>query len=33
MALEDVRIRNLEHKAHRAGWLRAAVLGVFDGIV
>ena len=33
MALEDVRIRNLEHKAHRAGWLRAAVLGVNDGLV
>ncbi len=33
MALEDVRIRNLQHKAHRAGWLRAAVLGVNDGLV
>jgi VIT1/CCC1 family predicted Fe2+/Mn2+ transporter len=33
MALEDVRVRNLQHKAHRAGWLRAAVLGVNDGLV
>lgn len=33
MGLEEVRIRNLEHKAHRAGWLRAAVLGVNDGLV
>lgn len=33
MALEDVRIRNLQHKAHRAGWLRAAVLGANDGLV
>lgn len=33
MAVEDVRIRNLEHKTHRAGWLRAAVLGVNDGLV
>ena len=33
MGLEDVYIRNLEHKAHRAGWLRAAVLGVNDGLV
>lgn len=33
MALADVRIRNLQHKAHRAGWLRAAVLGVNDGLV
>ena len=33
MALEDVNIRNREHKAHRAGWLRAAVLGINDGLV
>lgn len=33
MALEDVYLRNLEHRGHRAGWLRAAVLGVNDGLV
>ena len=33
MGLEDVYIRNQQHKAHRAGWLRAAVLGVNDGLV
>ena len=33
MGLEEVRIRNLEHKGHRSGWLRAAVLGVNDGLV
>ncbi len=33
MALEDVYQRNLEHRGHRAGWLRAAVLGVNDGLV
>ena len=33
MGLEDVYLRNLEHKGHRAGWLRAAVLGVNDGLV
>jgi vacuolar iron transporter family protein len=33
MALEDVRRRNLEHRTHRAGWLRAAVLGANDGLV
>lgn len=33
MALEEVYQRNLEHRAHRAGWLRAAVLGVNDGLV
>jgi VIT1/CCC1 family predicted Fe2+/Mn2+ transporter len=33
MGLAEVRIRNREHKAHRAGWLRAAVLGVNDGLV
>lgn len=33
MALEDVYRRNLQHRAHRAGWLRAAVLGINDGLV
>jgi len=33
MALEDVYKRNEAHKTHRAGWLRAAVLGVNDGLV
>lgn len=33
MALEDVYRRNLEHRTHRAGWLRAAVLGANDGLV
>lgn len=33
MALEDVNRRNTEHKTHRAGWLRAAVLGANDGLV
>jgi VIT1/CCC1 family predicted Fe2+/Mn2+ transporter len=33
MTLEDVYRRNLEHRAHRAGWLRAAVLGINDGLV
>jgi VIT1/CCC1 family predicted Fe2+/Mn2+ transporter len=33
MSLEAVYIRNLQHRAHRAGWLRAAVLGANDGIV
>lgn len=33
MALEDVYLRNLNHKSHRAGWLRAAVLGANDGLV
>lgn len=33
MALEEVHRRNLEHRAHRAGWLRAAVLGINDGLV
>jgi len=29
----DLEIRNAEHRTHRAGWLRAAVLGVNDGLV
>lgn len=33
MALEDVFVRNLHHRTHRAGWLRAAVLGANDGLV
>jgi len=33
MALRDVYVRNLEHRTHRAGWLRAAVLGANDGLV
>ena len=33
MGLEDVQMRNLEHRANRAGWLRAAVLGSNDGLV
>ena len=33
MGLEDVYSRNLEHRTHRAGWLRAAVLGTNDGLV
>ena len=33
MALEEVYKRNLEHRTHRAGWLRAAVLGANDGLV
>jgi VIT1/CCC1 family predicted Fe2+/Mn2+ transporter len=33
MPLEDVYQRNLHHRTHRAGWLRAAVLGANDGLV
>jgi VIT1/CCC1 family predicted Fe2+/Mn2+ transporter len=33
MALEEVHQRNEEHRTHRAGWLRAAVLGANDGLV
>ncbi len=33
MSLEEVQQRNLEHRTHRAGWLRAAVLGANDGLV
>jgi VIT1/CCC1 family predicted Fe2+/Mn2+ transporter len=33
MALEEVYHRNLQHRTHRAGWLRAAVLGANDGLV
>ncbi len=33
MSLEEVYQRNLAHRTHRAGWLRAAVLGANDGLV
>ena len=33
MALEEVYQRNLHHRTHSAGWLRAAVLGANDGLV
>jgi VIT1/CCC1 family predicted Fe2+/Mn2+ transporter len=33
MSLEEVYQRNREHRTHRAGWLRAAVLGANDGLV
>ena len=33
MPLSETLRRNQEHKAHRAGWLRAAVLGINDGLV
>lgn len=33
MSIEEVYRRNLEHRTHRAGWLRAAVLGANDGLV
>ena len=33
MGLEEVQIRNMEHRANRAGWLLAAVLGSNDGLV
>lgn len=33
MTPSEVVQRNLHHKAHRAGWLRAAVLGANDGLV
>lgn len=33
MSLDDVYQRNLLHRTHRAGWLRAAVLGANDGLV
>ena len=32
-ALAAVYARNLDHRTHRAGWLRAAVLGANDGLV
>ncbi|KRO77323.1 MAG: hypothetical protein ABS07_03420 [Actinobacteria bacterium BACL4 MAG-120920-bin74] len=33
MGLEEVQMRNLEHRTNRTGWLRAAVLGSNDGLV
>ena len=33
MPLRAVRERNMQHRTHRAGWLRAAVLGANDGLV
>ncbi len=33
MPLEEVYQRNLEHRTHRSGWLRAAILGANDGLV
>jgi VIT1/CCC1 family predicted Fe2+/Mn2+ transporter len=33
VASKDIIKANLEHRAHRAGWLRAAVLGSNDGLV
>ena len=33
MGLAEIHRRNEDHRAHRAGWLRAAVLGVNDGLV
>lgn len=31
--IEDVYFRNRHHRTHKAGWLRAAVLGANDGLV
>lgn len=33
MGIEEIHLRNEDHRTHRAGWLRAAVLGVNDGLV
>jgi VIT1/CCC1 family predicted Fe2+/Mn2+ transporter len=33
MSLDEVNRRNMQHRSHRAGWLRAAVLGANDGLV
>ena len=33
MPIEDVHKRNEDHRTHRTGWLRAAVLGANDGLV
>ncbi len=33
MGIEQTKTANMQHKAHRAGWLRAAVLGANDGLV
>lgn len=31
--IEDVTLRNQSHRTHKAGWLRAAILGANDGLV
>lgn len=33
MPLKDIHERNMQHRTHRTGWLRAAVLGANDGLV
>ena len=33
MGIEETKVANMQHRAHRAGWLRAAVLGANDGLV
>jgi VIT1/CCC1 family predicted Fe2+/Mn2+ transporter len=33
VGLEEIHLRNEDHRTHRSGWLRAAVLGVNDGLV
>ena len=33
MSQEDIKARNEDHKIHKSGWLRAAVLGSNDGLV
>lgn len=33
MGMSEIHLRNEDHRTHRAGWLRAAVLGVNDGLV
>lgn len=33
MGMAEIHLRNEAHRTHRAGWLRAAVLGVNDGLV
>lgn len=33
MSLAEINKRNEQHRTHRAGWLRAAVLGANDGLV
>ena len=33
MGLAEIHKRNENHRSHRAGWLRAAVLGANDGLV
>jgi len=33
VGMAEIHLRNEAHRTHRAGWLRAAVLGVNDGLV